>query len=190
MNIQFELLPGSFRSEHNSYGNKTIFIDNYVVHMKRGFDDTIAATKEYMKADKKTSVRLTTTQTMLENPRAKEFIDNTTGVLKPIFDFYLERFKDVNITLFNISMVSIHIVLDELTDDEKTWKSMLPYTRISKLTKYGLHLRNFVEDILHYMIKEYVDLKLDITGMDLYKISPHVFVHTNNEFKPPQLIGI
>ena len=187
MNIQFELLPGSFRTEHNSYGNKTIFIDNYVVHLKYGFDTLISATKEYIKADKDDEARKTatktTTEVMISKSQATEFIDNVVGVMKPVFDFYAERFKDVNITLFNIRIVSIHIVLDELMGEEKSWKSMLPYTRISQLTKYGIYLRNFIEDILHYMVKEYVGLKLDITGMDLYKISTHVSVHTNNEFK-------
>lgn len=182
MNIHFELLPGSFRTEHDTYTNKTILIDNYVVHLRRGFDDTIAATKEYISVEKQTSVRVPTTEVMLSKNQGKEFIDNTVGVLKPIFDFYTERFKDVNITLFNIRMVYIHIVLDELLNEENTWKTMLPYTRISKLTKYGVHLRNFIEDILRYMVQEYKDLKLDITGMELYKISPHVFVHTTREF--------
>jgi len=185
MNTHLELLPGSFRTEHPSRWNKNITIDNYVVHLRSGFDTVISATKEYIKAEKRTEARKTTTETLLLNAPAitRSFINTAISALKPIFEFYIQRFKDVNITLFNIRMVYINVVLDELMGEDTTWKSMIPYTRISKLTKYGLHMRNFIDDILHYMVKEYVDLKLDVAGMDLYKISPHTIVHTKTDFQ-------
>jgi len=183
MNVQFELLPGSFRSEHKSYGSKSIRIDNYVIHLKSGFENVLKATKSYIKEDCRAEHRnsITITEVMLSKSIATEFINTVMDVVKPIFDFYSERFKDVNITLFNIRMVSLNIILDELLGQDDSWKNMIPYTNISKLTKYGIHIRNFIDDILRYMFKEYQDLKLDIIGMDLYKFSPHVLIHTCND---------
>jgi hypothetical protein len=186
MSIQIELLPGLFRTEHFTWGKKTIIIDNYSSHLKRGFSDVITATKEYIKYDNhvENKSHTTTTAVMLHQSVATDFIQAVISAFTPIFDFYKKRLKDANITLFNIRMVTIHVVLDELFGEEDTWKAMLPYTRISKLTKYGIHLRNFIEDILRYMVAQHTDLKLDIAGMDLYKISTHILVHTNNDFQP------
>lgn len=188
MSIQIELLPGLFKTEHFTWGKKSIIIDNFSSHLKDGFSDVITATKEYIKADQKNENRsqTTTTEIMLKQSVATDFINKVIVAFTPIFDFYMNRLKDVNISLFNIRMVTIHIVLDELLGEESTWKAMLPYTRISKLTKYGIHLRNFINDILHYMVVKYKELKLEIAGMDLYKISTHILIHTNNEYKPGQ----
>lgn len=159
--MQVSLLQGFYRTEHQVVGiipNRKI--DNYVVRISTGFDPLIDATKS------------------VETPLKYAVKQTIAKCLSPIIEFYCEYLKNANCGLYGQRRVAVHFILEELVGKCSLWRTMIPYTKISKLSKWGVPMRDFIYDILYKMIIGRNELAYSVAGMELYKVFVSVHIHT------------
>ena len=140
--------------------------DNYVFDV-RGFHELIRAAKNYKFVDVShpkpllDNNRITTVETIMHeldhtvmkttSQITKDVIAKCIAAFRPIINRYAEQLKDVSIAFFHEQRVHFNLVLAEILNDS-VLKLCIPYTRISKLFKYADWIREFINDILQYMI--------------------------------------
>jgi hypothetical protein len=139
--------------------------DNYVLDV-RGFNKLVSAAKNYKFVDtflnnsfvneEKTTVEFIINETDKEinastTENTKDIIIKCMDAFRPVIDEYAALLKNVSVEFFQEQHVDFNLVLSEMLNDS-ILKLCLPFTRMSKLFKYNDWIRDFINDILKYMI--------------------------------------
>lgn len=145
--------------------------ENYVLDV-RGFHVLVNVAKNYRFVDvffnntllneRKTTVEFIMNESnknvnSYTKPLVRDVIIQCMDAFRPVIDEYAAQLRNVRVEFFKEQYVVFNLVLAEMLKDSLL-KICIPYTRMAKLFKYTDYIRDFINDILKYMISSRPEL--------------------------------